>query len=333
MRNLLLISAIIATLSLPVSADSNGTLGTPDTVLSSSTIDFSPTVFDHAGPAGSSGNSTTGPTAFAGGFTANQVTVSGIYEENPASTATISSEADIDFSGPLSFTYAHPFASGPGPSAWSATQTITPVDPAAGAWDLEFIDTFDDNDPATVDATTTDLVVTFEDFGGGTPNMDTSGIFTLGSLGPGVGTFTAGSVGEFLLADIFDTYTLTLNSPGVLDFVTDEDPGGISGGDTVDTEIAIFDGTGVQIAYSDDDGPGLYSAIIGEPLAAGSYSLVVSGFGSNISSAGTVLLPDVTGGTSTGDYVLDVALTKIPEPSMGLLIYAGLVGMGLGRRS
>ena len=327
--------AFVLLVASPAIADSNGTVGTPDMLLNSEAFDFdavagSPQVFNHAGAVGDASNSTATAT-FTGGFSANQVTISGVYNENPDFPATVSFEADINFTGAGTFVYQHPFAADG--DAWSGSQSVGPFDPA-GTFNLEFIDTFVDNTDGTFDETSSNLVVTFEEFGGGTPDVDTTGNFALGSVGtPGV-TETVSSVGEFLVEDIFDAYALTLNGDGLLSFVTELDPAGLSNG-PVDTEIGIFDSTGLLAFYDDDDGDGFFSALVDESIAGGDYTLVVAGFGSNLSAAsvGTLLLEDVTGGFSTGDYQLTASFTAqaVPEPTtFGLL--AGLALVVVGRR-
>lgn len=324
MKKIFLSLIIVALCATDSFADSNGTLGA---LLNTETQTLGGP-FNHGAAAGSADNSTA-TADFAGTFNATQITIAGDVTGVLAFNGDFFlNEADFVLTTPAaeSFTLGTSAPVVPdtttGPVAFSTTGLFDPAAPAAvnGTWSFEFIDTFDDGPGA--DSISTNVAVTLSEF---EPNIDTDGSFTLDPL---TIDDVSVSVGEFLVEGIFDQYSISLNEAGLFSFVTDEDPAGVSGGDTVDTEIAIFNAAGVQIAYSDDEGNGLYSSITDLSLGAGDYTLVVSGFGSNISSDGDVLLADVTGGTSIGDYTLSASLIAIPEPSaLGLLAVLGMIGV------
>lgn len=314
-------------------ADSNGTLGT---VLNSETQVLGGP-FDHGAAAGDASNSTASA-IFAQTFNATEVLIEGDITGVLAFNGSFFfGEGDIILTDPAagSLTWQNPAGTvaddglGSNTAFSAATAFAAPV-AVNGTWNFEFIDTFDDG--AGADSISNNVSVTLQEV---SPNVDTSGVFSAGTLGIGG---TATSVGEFIVADIFDTYTFTTTAAGAIVIETDEDPAGISMGDTVDTEIALFDSTGIMVAYDDDDGNGLYSFLndLSTEFAADDYTLVVSGFGSNISAAGVgvLTLAEVTGGTSIGDYGVSISLvTAVPEPTaLSLLAIAGLVGFTRRRR-
>ncbi len=320
-------SLVACLASVPAMADSNGVLGA---VLNSETQVLGGP-FDHSDSVGSPENSTATAT-FAGGFSATEVLIEGDITGVLAFNGSyFFGEGDIVITDPSAgtLTWQNPAGTVPdtsGPTPYSATSNFGSPVAVAGDWDFEFIDTFDDG--AGADSISTDVSVTVREVA---PSTDVNGLFSLGSLSP-VGSVS--SEGEFLLAGLVDTYSLTVGAAGDIDIVTSEDPGGISGGDPVDTELGLFDASGVMIAYNDDIGsPNFYSNILGESIPAGNYTIAIAGFGSNMSSGGvgSLLLGDVTGGDSTGDYLLDVTL--VPEPASALLLGAGALMIARRRRA
>lgn len=320
-------------------ADSNGMFGA---VLNSETVVLGGP-FNHSDGAGTADNGTASA-VFNQTFDATEVLIEGdITGVLAFNGGFFFGEGDIILTDPGSLpgtntlTWQNPAGTvaddGAGSvTSYSGTTAFAAPTAVNGTWGFEFIDTFDDG--AGADSISNNVSVTLQEVA---PNVDSSGVFSAGTLGIGD---TATSVGEFITTDIFDTYSITTTAAGALVIETDEDPTGISGGDTVDTEIALFDASGLMIAYDDDDGNGFYSLLddigLDAEIAAGDYTLVVSGFGSNISSlgVGVLTLAEVTGGTSIGDYGLSISLvTAVPEPTaLSLLAIAGLVGFTRRRR-
>jgi len=321
----LIVAALMASTAL---ADSNGTFGT---VLNSETQVLGGP-FDHGAPAGDASNGTASA-IFASTFNATDVLIEGEITGVLAFQGSFFfGEDDIVITDPGAgtLTWQNPAGTladdGLGTvTAYSATADFAAPVAVNGTWGFEFIDTFDDG--AGADSISNNVSVTLQEV---TADTDSSGVWSAGALSEGD---THTSVGEFITTGIFDTYSVTINDPGqTLIVETDEDPLGISMGDTVDTEIALFDAAGLMIGYSDDEGNGLYS-LMSTAVAAGDYTVLVSGFGSNISAAGvgSLLLADVTGGTSIGDY--GITITSVPEPTaLSLLAIAGLVGFTRRRR-
>ena len=339
-RNFLAV-LMLGLLAANAQADSNGTIS----ITGSETQSLGAGPFNHNDAAGDPDNSIASAT-FTSGINANVITISGDITANPASAFAgqfFLNEADIfvtpdPLSGGTSFTWQNPTGAVPdtstGPIPYSSGQSFGPAT-ATGTWNFEFIDTFDDVAGSDPDSTSANVSVTLSE----QVITDSSGVFGLGSVGAAI--TSAVSEGEFLVGDIFDQYSLNVTDPGVFSFITDEDPLGVSMGDLVDTEIGLFDSSGLLIAYDDDDGNGTFSDISDLSLIAGDYTLVVSGFGSNISDAGvgTLQLDDVTGGNAfdfTGDYSLQVSFepSAVPEPSsLAVMSLVGLAFFSRRRRS
>lgn len=325
-RSLPLLVAIVLAVPGWVLADSNASGGI---IVNSESIFIGAGPFDHSDVLGGAGNSTATVSGWVGGFGATHVRMSG--NANSVDPATWASEISFNIQD------GNPFG-GTGfnvdwlNSNFSSEQTYvtttfdgaqllaTTVDPGAFSFglNLEFYDSF--NDPGTPDQQTTDVTITFEEL---TAIVDTNGNFTLGSLD---WNDQANSVGEFALENLYDLYTVTLDSNGYLSFETGADPTGFTGS-PVDTEIAIFDGAGILLAENDDGGVGTYSGIFDLALDAGDYTIAVGGFNTTFADGFSV-----TPGTATGDYSLSVAFA-IPEPSTFTILGLGcLVMTGVRRR-
>lgn len=318
MKTRMLAIFLVAICSAPAFGDSNGTLGQ---ILNSQTEALTGT-FDHGAGIGNADNSTANVN-FSQAWTPNAVRITGdatgildfnglyyLTEANINITPALSGATNLNAGLLNSFT--------PGPFAYDNDVDVALAGPGAGqgTWTFEFWDSFEDGPGA--DTISENVVIEFLER---TPDQDEDGLFSLGTIGA---PDTASSVGEFLLEDLVDQYSFTLLEDTTIDLGTDADPLGLSGS-TVDTELGIFDSSGIMIAYDDDGGPGLYSLIDDFFLTAGDYTAVVAGFGSNMAAGevGTLNLADVTGGGVTGDYAIN--LTSIPEPSAGLaLVVLGL---------
>ena len=100
-----------------------------------------------------------------------------------------------------------------------------------------------------------------------------------------------------------DLFTFSLAEPGDVSLGTSDGQGGCPG----DTRATLFgfdlDGNRAQVAFSDDDGPGLCS-LIEQNLPAGDYELEVDGFGGG-ALAGYVLTVVIPGGEECGNDVLE----------------------------
>jgi hypothetical protein len=283
-----------------------------------------------------------------GGFVANNVVVTGTLTE--VLTATYASEADIAITAPggsvaangaTTSSYVGTIAVGP-----TATAIATPFDPA-GLVSFEFYESFDDG-PGT-DQIWDDITIEFQNV------TVQNGMFDLGML-PSDGSVVS-ATGTNVNGGL-DFYDFSIGASGVVgggDYLNIQTRDALTG-DTIDSEIALFDSAGILVAY-DDDGQesafgGLYSMLsfgAGDPLtpaspvgsdalpgedgltlAAGAYTLVLGGYDSNFEdlTIGTSTINEVTPGTSDGDY--EIRFSYVPEPMTASLLALG--GLALLRR-
>lgn len=339
LARILVAAALFAVAVLNISsqslADSNATGG----VTNSETVSLGAGPFDHAAAVGNAGNSVVVTPAFTGGFMANQVRFTGALIE--VLSATIGSEADIQIRGPNPSTNSFNWqnsATGTNtttPVNYASTQALTGallnVDPA-GTWTVEFFDSFDDG--AGADARSSNVNMTFLR---SLPTTDSNGSFVAGTLVANVAYNGVGEFAQSLTAGANgnnDRYSFTIPAAGTLDartFGTSVFTGNTNG----DTEIAIFDSLGnvVPNAFNDDGGTGngLYSELVGVPLAAGSYTLVVGDFDTNFSNTST--LSNLTFGSApAAGYDYGLRLLFVPEPVSALYAVAGLLAVTIRRR-
>lgn len=318
LRFVLSLALLVSALSALSWADSNGTLGG---VLNSESISLGAGPFNHGAPIPSGDNSVVNP-VFVGGFTANRVRFSGTLTKVAA--ATFASEADIRIQlGAFTFNWQNP---GPASSAFTvlpydSTQTIAGIDPA-GLWTVTFFDSF--NDGAGADATSSGVTMEFQNV---QPNSDTNGAWNLGTL-DAINSYSR--VGEFAVGGVHDRYTFSLGSSATVSFGTDFQ--NVLLNQTVDTEVGLFDaatGNIITNAFDDDSGPGLYSQVNNVLLGPGTYTIVVGAFNTNFSNTST--LANLTFGSLTGDYVLNINV--VPEPTtLGALAGLGVLGLAFGSR-
>ena len=315
-RLLFLATCLVAGLTtIPAFADSNATGGN---IANSESVFLGAGPFFHADAVGDADN-TIATATFVGGFNATHVRFSG--DLTSIIGGTYGSEADIQVrQAPfVDFTWQNGLPSG----SYTTASYDTSFDMGftwdpAGTWEIEFIESFSDGPGA--DSMSENVTMTFEER---IPISDSNGNFAL----PSIGTYgSASSVGELALSNLYDSYSITLENNGLFSFYTDYDPAGFTG-DSIDTEIAIFDSAGNLVANNDDGGPGasLYSGIIDLALTAGDYTLVVAGYNTTFADGFSV-----TPGNATGDYRLFVTLT--PEPSAAGLLFAAVGVVALRRR-
>lgn len=318
-----LIALVVAVVASPAGADSNATGGD---VISSETKSLGAGPFYHGGDVGISDNTTISGITFDGGFQATHIRFSGTLTS--VIEATYASEAFIQIrQGLTSADWQNPGTDDVFDSFYfNSSQLLSGgfgggYDPGAGgAWDIEFFDDFDDD--AGEDSQSTNVEMTFEER---TAFSDENGDFDLGSLNVGE---SANSIGEFAVESIYDTYSITLNQAGLLTVGLEADPTGFVG-NTLDTQLAIFDADGFLIEEDDDGGSGLYDQITDLELAAGNYTIAVAPyFDGTTFEDGWVVNP----GTETGDYAINASLTAVPEPGTSALLGFGFLGLLASRR-
>ncbi len=172
---------------------------------------------------------------------------------------------------------------------------------------------------------------------------------------PGV-TYTAIAGATTATNAIYDSdmYQLTVVTPATYTFSTNNF---IVGKNNFDTQLALFNSSGVGIATDDDTSSGELSTLV-LTLTPGNYYLLLSGSGRYaVDSTGALIFPNFTDGktdpsvqqaaTSTlpiaaytgntnegGSYNIAISfvIVPVPEPGSYVLILAGVAGLAfLGR--
>lgn len=221
---------------------------------------------------------------------------------------TYGSELMLDLSGPLgSATIQLGSGSSYAPGATFAGTSYDFTGDPVGDWTFDFYESYDDGNDDLPDATWEYIDFLFSSDEPEPPDATEIAV-------------PSQTVGNIAGAGVIDWYMYTIGSTLDMDMWTEgtalPDPIG-------DTELGLYDADGYLIANNDDGGPGggYYSQIL-ETLDAGTYYLAVGGYNTSFDSAGW----GVTGGSATGDYILNVT----PEPTSLVLLALG--GLALLRR-
>ncbi|MEM7311689.1 MAG: PEP-CTERM sorting domain-containing protein [Planctomycetota bacterium] len=336
------LSAIIIALSLSCSVIASTETITPPTFSVDESVTFTAVNSNFA--MGDGGNDTRTHT-FTGGVVSPDVRVTGTLTE--VDLGTFAGEANISIA-PLGLNL-DPAGSATGYTGSFAVDGIATgvsVDPA-GLQTFEFYESFVD-DSAGPDQTWDSVTIEFGELTDPGGRVVDNGMFALGVLpadgsvvsGPGQGS----NAYHTNVADGLDFFTLEIPAAvgpgGYLNLTTSD----ALTGDTIDTEIFLFDSAGMLVATDDDGGAGTYSQLsfgIDDPLVidpaagedgatlpAGMYTAVIGGFNTTVGSDIASLVP----GTASGDYNLDVAFA-VPEPSTFALLFSALLGLMMVRRS
>jgi hypothetical protein len=251
---------------------------------------------------------------FTGDYTVTRVRVAGTLTK--INTQTLAREARIQVTPPSGPSFIlQPFTQGSFAGSISTSTYVftlaVPVAPAAGEWNFRFYESFDD--PGN-DARWDTITFTLDDSLPDPPVAEDLGTLALPTTLNRAGSLSPGMV---------RWYKLTLAEPVTaaglryLDITT---AGSVVGaGD--DTEIALYNASGVRLAEDDDDGPGNTSLLsfgagsrIGASqgqdgdLAAGTFYVAVAGFDATF---GPGFMVSTTNG-SIGQIALSV--THAPTP-------------------
>ena len=109
------------------------------------------------------------------------------------------------------------------------------------------------------------------------------------------------------------------------------------GGKSFDTYIRLFNSGGTEQAWNDDGGEGNYSKLTFKPTVAGSYYLVVFGYGNHNMTTGTspyIFSNSGTGnGGAIGDYALTVTRTEYNASEQDIVDKLKTIGLNVTNES
>jgi hypothetical protein len=278
---------------------------------------------------------------FTGGYAARKIRVSGTLAE--IATTTFASEARIQVTTPSGQIFVlQPFSS----TGFTGTISVTDyiynipvvIEDAVGAWSFRFYESFDDGGVATEDSRWNTITLTLDD-AAPVARPEYTSADDLGSI----------SIGETINRTVNLTgadfpqkwfkFSVPAAVPTSANVYLDIDTNGSTGG-MADTEIGLFDASGILIASDDDDGLLAQSLLsfgtggdaaagaVGQDreLPAGDYYLAVNRFNSTYANGWSVSGSSTSG---TGTIQLRVRtgfLTPPPPPSvtdLGTLTQAG----------
>ncbi len=208
---------------------------------------------------GNAENITKGAT-FVGGYPVGKIRITGTVHSVLAGT--YASEVRILATGPDGNTVTiQAFTNGTYTTATATdfvANAVVPIANAAGAWTFQFYDSF--NDGAGADSSWDNITITLDDQVPTPPPAYTSAQY-LGTLSPGDTRSISSTVSNTGGVRKWYSFTLPDGIPSTDERYLDMDTNGTTLGAGTDTEMALYDASGVKLAEDDDDGAGLSSLL------------------------------------------------------------------------